>query len=104
MMMTYQKCPYGFIRGVVGVIALMAVILMFVFGFATMSPVVTPFAGWGLALFAFIVLCAFSLIAAIFYKKSLNILSEKSAEQMFNTGGLILLIGAIIPIIGELLK
>ena len=100
----FKNALYGFIFGVVGVIALVAVILLLVFGFATISPVVTPFAGWGLVIIAFIVLYVFSLIAAIFYQKSLNILSEKSGETTFNTAGLILIIGAIIPVIGEILK
>jgi uncharacterized membrane protein len=100
----FKNTLYGFIFGIVGVIALSAVILMLALGFATISPVVTPFAGLGLLLIAFIVTYVFSLIAAIFYNKSLNTLSEKSGEPMFNTGGMILLIGAIIPVIGELLK
>jgi len=100
----FQNALYGFIFGVVGVIALVAVIIMFAFGFATIAPVVTPFAGFGLLIIAIIVLYVFSLIAAIFYKNSMNKLSEKSGEQMFNTAGLILLIGAAIPVIGKILE
>jgi uncharacterized membrane protein len=100
----FKNALYGFIFGVVGVIALIAVIIMFAFGFAVVSPVVGPFAGIGLVLMVVIVLYVFSLIAAIFYRSSLNRLSEKSGEQMFNTAGLILLIGAAIPLIGEVLK
>ena len=105
----FKNALYGFIFGIVGVIALVAVILMLVFGFSTISPIVTPttsfaFTGFGLFVLAFIVLYVFSLIAAIFYKKSFDILSKKSGEQMFSTAGLILLIGAAIPVIGEVLK
>jgi uncharacterized membrane protein len=100
----FKNALYGFIFGFVGVVALVAVILMFAFGFATISPFITPFAGFGLFILAIIVLYGFSLIAAIFYKKSFDNLSEKSGEQMFSTAGLILLIGAAIPIIGEILK
>jgi len=100
----FKNALYGFIFGVVGVIALVAVVLMLLFGFATISPVVTPFAGLGLVIIVFIVTYVFSLIAAIFYNRSLNILSERSGEPMFNTGAMILLIGAIIPVIGEILK
>ena len=108
----FKNALYGFIFGFVGVIALIAVILMLAFGFSTVSPVITDttattaigFSGFGLFIIAFIVLYVFSLIAAIFYKKSLDILSEKSDEQMFSTAGLILLIGAAIPVIGEILK
>jgi uncharacterized membrane protein len=100
----FKNALYGFIFGFVGVVALVAVILMFAFGFATISPFITPFAGFGLFIIAISVLYGFSLIAAIFYKKALDSLSEKSDEQMFSTAGLILLIGAAIPIIGEILK
>ena len=105
----FKNSIYGFIFGFVGVIALVAVILMFAFGFTTVSPFITEstataITGFGLFIIAFIVLYVFSLIGAIFYKKSLDILSEKSNEQIFGTAGLILLIGAAIPLIGELLK
>jgi len=105
----FKNALYGFIFGFVGVIALIAVILMLAFGFSTVSPVITDttaigFSGFGLFIIAFIVLYVFSLIGAIFYRKSLDILSEKSGEQMFSTAGLILLIGAAIPVIGEILK
>jgi len=105
----FKNALLGFIFGIVGVIALIAVILMLAFGFSTVSPITTPysafaFSGFGLFIIAFIILYGFSLIGAIFYKKSLDNLSEKSGEQMFSTSGLILLIGAAIPLIGEILK
>jgi uncharacterized membrane protein len=106
----FRNALYGFIFGFVGVVALIAVILMLVLGSATFSPVITtspttaPFVGVSLFLIAFIILYVFSLIGAIFYKKSLDILSNKSGERMFNTAGLILLIGAAIPLLGEILK
>jgi uncharacterized membrane protein/ribosomal protein L40E len=105
----FKNALYGFIFGFVGVIALIAVILMFAFGVSAASPVIREsttfaFTGFGLFIIAIVVLYIFSLIGAIFYKKSLDILSEKSGEQTFSTAGLILLIGAAIPIIGEILK
>ena len=100
----FKNTLYGFIFGVISVIALIAVILMIAFGSAITLPYATPFAGIGLVVLTFVVLYAFSLIAAIFYQKALNILSKKSGESMFQTAGLILLIGAIIPAVGEILK
>ena len=105
----FRNALYGFIFGVVGVIALIAVITMFAFGFATVSPFssYTPYFGLhmsGLFILAFVILYVFSLIGAFFYKKSLDNLAEKSGEQMLGTAGLILLIGAAIPVIGEILK
>ena len=88
----FRNALYGFIFGFVGVIALVAVIIMLILGFATISPVVTPFAGFGLIILTFFVLYVFSLISAIFYNRSLNILAQKSGEGMFNTAGMVLLI------------
>ena len=104
----FKNALYGFIFGVIGVIALVAFILMLAFGFAVTSPVTSPvavpFAGFGVVIITVLILYGFSLIGAIFYKKSLDTLSEKSGEHMFTTAGLILLIGAAIPIVGEILK
>ena len=114
----FKNALYGFIFGIVGVVSLVAIILMLIFGIASISPITTwdvtfPLASspvvFGLTSFtllmgSIIVLYIFGLIGAIFYKKSLDTLKEKSGESIFGTAGLILLIGAIIPIIGELLK
>ena len=45
----------------------------------------------------------FSIIAAFFIWRSLKQVSNKSNTGLFGTAGLILLIGAIIPIIGLIL-
>jgi uncharacterized membrane protein len=105
----FKNALYGFIFGVVGVIALMAVIMMFALGFATTSPYssYTPYFGLHISVFfilALVILYVFALIGAIYYKKSLDNLAEKSGEQILATAGLILLIGAAIPVIGEILK
>jgi uncharacterized membrane protein len=47
-----------------------------------------------------VVLFIFVVIAAIFYRKSLTSLSEKTGVGLFGTTGLILLIGAVLTIIG----
>jgi len=47
-----------------------------------------------------VVLFIFTVIAAIFYRKSLNSLAEKTGVGLFGTTGLILLIGAVLTIIG----
>ena len=100
----FKNALYGFIFGIIGSVALVAFILMLVLGFSTISPVIAPLSGFGLVVITIIVLYVFSLIAAIFYKRSLDSLSEKSGEHIFNTAGLILLIGAAIPVVGEILK
>jgi uncharacterized membrane protein len=105
----FQNAIYGFVFGIIGVIALIVVIIMLSFGLTVVSTTVPvqpafPLAGIGVFVIIVIVLYIFSLLGAIFYRKSLNILSEKSGEQMFGTAGLILLIGAAIPLVGEILK
>lgn len=100
----FKNTLYGFLFGIIGVISLVAVILLLSFGYAATTTIVTPFAGFGLIVTTFAILYIFSLISAIFYKKSLNILAEKSGEQLFNTAGIILIVAAAIPVLGEVLK
>lgn len=100
----FQNALYGLIFGIIGVIAFIAVLIMFIIGITVVAPGTAPLAGLGVFIIIVIVTYVFSLIGAIFYKKSLDILSEKSAEKMFGTAGLVLLIGAIIPLIGEVLR
>lgn len=47
-----------------------------------------------------VILFIFVVIAAIFYRKSLTSLAEKTGVGLFGTTGLILLIGAVLTIIG----
>ena len=51
-------------------------------------------------LLSLVVLFVFFVVAAIFYRKSLNSLAQKTGVSLFGTTGLILLIGAILTIIG----
>jgi uncharacterized membrane protein len=46
-----------------------------------------------------VILFIFAVIAAIFYRKSLTALAQKSGVGLFGTAGLILLIGAVLTII-----
>jgi uncharacterized membrane protein len=100
----FTNALYGFIFGVVGVIALIAVVVMAMFGYAAASTVTAFSSGLMLIIIAFIILYVFSLIAALFYTRALTLLAAKSGENIFNTAGMILLIGSIIPVIGEILK
>jgi uncharacterized membrane protein len=44
-------------------------------------------------------LFVFMIISAIFFRKSLSLLSMKSGERIFETAGLLWLIGAVLTII-----
>lgn len=46
-----------------------------------------------------IILFLFAVVAAIFYRKSLTTLAEKTGVGLFSTAGLLLLIGAVLTII-----
>jgi uncharacterized membrane protein len=48
---------------------------------------------------AWVALFVFVVVAAIFLRRSLNTLSEKSSTHMFTTTGLLILIGGILTII-----
>lgn len=48
---------------------------------------------------AAVILFVFAIISAFLYKRSLNMLGAKSGVNLFNTTGLILLIGAVLTII-----
>jgi uncharacterized membrane protein len=102
----FKNALYGFVFGFIGVIALVIFIVLFVVGFATISPipVAIPYAGFAFVIVVLIVQYVFSIISAIFYKRSLESLATKSKENIFSTSGVILVVGAIIPIIGEILK
>jgi uncharacterized membrane protein len=61
---------------------------------------------WGFAaqiLLAGVVLWVCLIVAAVLLRKSLGIVSTKSGVGMFGTTGLLMLIGAVIPVIGLLL-
>jgi uncharacterized membrane protein len=100
----FKNALYGFIFGIIGVVAFIAVILMFFIGSFAIAPATTALSGFGIFIAVFVVQYIFSLIAAFFYKKSLDKLAKKSNESMFSTAGLILLIGAFIPLVGEILR
>ncbi len=48
---------------------------------------------------AIVVLFIFAIISAIFYRKSLGLLSSKSGVGMFGTAGLLILVGAVLTIV-----
>lgn len=100
----FQNALYGFIFGIIGIIGLAAVIIIFVFGTIYVSHEVTPYAGIGIVIISIIVMWVFSLIGAVFYRQAFQLLSERSREHLFETAGIILLIGAIIPVVGEVLR
>ena len=98
----FQNALYAFIFGIIGVIAAIYMFFtMFAGGFfiripsqeSMYSSLISSLIG------VLIIVFIFSLLEAIFYRKSFRIIAEKSGEKMFNTAGTLLLIGAILTII-----
>ncbi|PVX27493.1 MAG: hypothetical protein CW716_02000 [Candidatus Bathyarchaeum sp.] len=57
----------------------------------------------GALLIGLVIFYVVTIIAMFFFRKSMNQLSAKSGVSLFSTAGLLMLIGAIIPVIGLLL-
>lgn len=114
----FSNALYGFITTIVGGVAVVAVfVAAFLMSLHTffedmadwseIGPQLTEvfsdpnfiFELIGLIIVALAILFIFAVIAAIFYRKSFNILATKSGVSLFGTAGLLLLIGAILTII-----
>ena len=57
----------------------------------------------GALLIGLIIFYIVLIISMYFFRKSMNQLSEKSGVSLFSTAGLLMLIGAVIPVIGLLI-
>ena len=77
----FKNALYGFIFGFVGVVALIVAIIMYAVGFAAFPPEFPFFSIFGLFIITFLVMYFFSLIAAAFYRQSLDRLAKKSAQR-----------------------
>jgi uncharacterized membrane protein len=66
-------------------------------GFADVIPFIVA------AMVVFVILWIFAIIAAFFMRRSLKQLSAKSNVGLFGTTGILILVGAVIPILGLLL-
>lgn len=101
----FDNALYGFISGIIGLVAAIAMFVMaFLSGISWgMMPMTSgmefPWAFIGTLILGWIIFVIFIIIAAVFYRKAFSLLSEKSGEKMFDTAGLILLIGAVLTII-----
>lgn len=115
----FNNTLYGFITSIIAVVAFVAVIVVTLLETiadlgitdwtntaewttafqSNLSDMSTLFTFIGGIIVAFVVLFILLVITAIFYRKSLNMLSSKSGVGMFSTAGLLLLIGAVLTII-----
>lgn len=97
----FDNALWGFIFGMIGIVGAIILFFLFIFSGAIWSVATgfaVPFAIGGI-IGAIIVWFVFSLLQAIYYRRAFAILSEKTGEKMFETAGLLLLIGAILTIV-----
>ena len=90
----YQNALMGIIYLIIGIVATFAIILGFVLG----SIFVGLFA-LGLLLVALVVGFVFYVLGAYSFRKAFSSITQRSGEHMFETAGLILLIGAFLTIV-----
>jgi uncharacterized membrane protein len=108
----FNNALYGVITLIVGVVAFIAtlivVVLMLISGLDWTDPAAIQayFMDFshigniiGAAIGALVVLFVFTIVSAIFFRKSLTSLSTKSGEKIFETAGLVWLIGAVLTIV-----
>ena len=100
----FDNALYGFIFGIISVVVAIALFVTALlsgisWSMDMMSEMGKNRATIGGLLLGWITFVVFVIVEAIFYRKAFSLLSEKSGEKMFDTAGLILLIGAVLTII-----
>ncbi|MCC6013678.1 MAG: DUF996 domain-containing protein [Candidatus Verstraetearchaeota archaeon] len=108
----FQNALYGFIFGIISIIILSItmITIFFAMPFIKISTIISmngmiigPFRMFGielvLALLLLIITFVLFLLSAFFYKRSFDIIAEKSGEKLFNTIGILLIIGSVLIIL-----
>ncbi|MBS7616717.1 DUF996 domain-containing protein [Candidatus Bathyarchaeota archaeon] len=96
----FQNALYGVIFYVIAVVAAAFVLTVGVFsGILAGASAGSVLLFTGGIILAAVAMFIFYLIGVWFFKRSFDVLSAKSGEKMFNTAGLLLLLGAILTII-----
>lgn len=105
----FRSALYGIIMYIIGVIAASAISLIAILGgvisriasaaTSAIRPESVAIPLLGAFIIAIIIMFVFYLVGALLLKKSFEMLSAKSGETLFNTAGLLLLVGAILTII-----
>jgi uncharacterized membrane protein len=95
----FQDALYGIIFYIIAIVAAAVVLMGALFGGMLVSPGADVLAIMGGVILAAVVMFIFYLLGSLFFKKSFNTLSTKSGEKMFDTAGLLMLLGAVLTII-----
>jgi uncharacterized membrane protein len=98
----YQDALWGLIFGIIGIVAVTVLFFGGLFGsiFAGFALGAGFFLG-GLLFFVLVLVVAFIfyVLMATYFKRAFSSLAQKSGEHMFETAGLLLLIGAVLTIV-----
>lgn len=102
----FKNTIYSLVVSIVGAVTLVAILLAVIISTITIPIVSTPpaaFPASGLFLVGFVAIIgaaiAIGIVSALFYKRAFNQLGEKSGVHSFDTAGLLILIGVIVPIV-----
>ncbi|MEM3162155.1 MAG: DUF996 domain-containing protein [Candidatus Bathyarchaeia archaeon] len=105
----FRNALYGIIMYIIGVVVASVISLVAIFGgiLSRMASATASVIGpesiavtfLGAFVIAVVIMFVFYLVGVLLLRKSLEMLSAKSGETLFNTAGLLLLVGAILTII-----
>jgi uncharacterized membrane protein len=97
----YQNALYAIIFLIIGGVAGVAVfvLLFFGIGFSSLFYLGAGLLALGGFIAALAVVFVFYLLAAIYFRRTLTSLAQKTGENMFNTAGTLFFVGAILTII-----
>jgi len=106
----FDNFLYGFIIEIVGIVVTVLITLAIFFSIS--ESIISPPIGGGyvfgpvsvgrflsILFFILIVSAIFTLVAVLFFRRGLSILKEKTGIDLFGTGALILLIGAVLTFV-----
>jgi uncharacterized membrane protein len=98
----YQNALMGVIFGIIGIIAATVLLFGVIIGgmFSVFSAGIGAAIG-GILVFILVLVVAFVflLLAAMYFRRGLSSLAMKSGEHMFETAGMLLLVGAILTVV-----
>jgi uncharacterized membrane protein len=98
----FKNTLYSLVVSIVGAVTLVAILLAVILSTITIPRVSTPPAA-GLFIVGFVAIIvaaiAIGIVSTLFYKRAFNKLGEKSGVHSFDTAGLLILIGVIVPIV-----
>jgi uncharacterized membrane protein len=105
----FKNIIYALITGIVGVVVIVAIVVALAFvtfgnGLAAPSASSLGLSFIGLLIGVTIGSIVVAIVSAIFVMRAFNKLGDKSDVHSFNTAGILILIGAIIPVVGSIIS